>query len=98
MRPWATPSGARAGSGRPDARAGLESGMLRPVRLAAAAAFAALAGACATARPAVKPVDLQPARQALEAARQAGAPEQAKDSFGAAEAQLKKAESLAPAA
>lgn len=70
----------------------------RRILLAAAGLGAALAAGCATAKPVVAPVDLQPARQALEAARQAGAPDQAKDSFGAAEAQLKKAEALAPAA
>jgi SH3-like domain-containing protein len=67
------------------------------MRRAPLLALAVLSGACATARPALTPVDLQPARLALEAARQAGAPEQAAASYTAAESQLKKAEGLAPA-
>jgi len=49
---------------------------------------------CATAKPPAA-VDLDPARQALEAARQAGAPEQASDTFARAEDRLKQAEALA---
>jgi len=49
---------------------------------------------CATAKPPA-PVDLDPARAALEAARQAGAPEQASETYARAEDRLKQAEALA---
>jgi SH3 domain-containing protein len=56
------------------------------------AGFAVLAWGCATARHAV---DLGPARQALEAARQAGAKEKAAATFTRAEDRLQDAERLA---
>jgi SH3 domain-containing protein len=51
--------------------------------------------ACASSRGKAA-VDLKPAQEALAAAREAGAPENAATSYAAAEAQLKKAEDLAP--
>lgn len=56
---------------------------------------ALLGAACASARGRAA-VNLEPARQALQEARDAGAPRSAAASFNAAEAQLKKAEELAP--
>jgi hypothetical protein len=56
--------------------------------------LAALGVACASGRG--KVVDLRPAREALAAAEQAGAPQTAATSYAAAEEQLKKAEALAP--
>jgi hypothetical protein len=53
-----------------------------------------LSGACASGRGRTTVVDLAPARRALEAARQAGAPAEAPASFAAAQQQLKKAEAL----
>ncbi len=54
--------------------------------------------ACATAgggaKPATKPVDLGPARAAVEEARHAGAPERATETFRDAEKHLKQAEAL----
>jgi hypothetical protein len=55
--------------------------------------LALVGGGCASSRGKVA-VDLQPARQALEAAREAGAERTAATSFTAAQAQLKKAEDL----
>lgn len=55
--------------------------------------LALVGGACASGRGRTA-VNLQPARQALAAAREAGAPQAAPASFAAAEAQLQKAESL----
>jgi uncharacterized protein YgiM (DUF1202 family) len=55
---------------------------------------ALLGAACASGRGRVA-VNLEPARQALQDARDAGAPRSATASFNAAEAQLKKAEDLA---
>jgi hypothetical protein len=66
-------------------------------RLALALTLAASAG-CATkqvAPPAAQPVDLKPARDALELAREAGADERAPDSFGRAQGHLNEAEALA---
>jgi chromosome segregation ATPase len=57
--------------------------------------LAVLGGACASGRGKVA-VDLRPAQDALAAAREADAPKNAAASFTAAEAQLKKAEELAP--
>ena len=53
-------------------------------------------GACATAGPAPLrvQVDLEPARKAVEEARQAGAPERAQEPFAKAEGHLKEAEGL----
>lgn len=66
-------------------------------RLVLALTLAASAG-CATkqvAPPAAQPVDLKPARDALELAREAGADERAPDSFGRAQGHLNEAEALA---
>lgn len=60
---------------------------------AAAAGLALLASACATSGK-LAGVDLSPARQAVEAARQAGAAEKATSTFGRAEERLKDAERL----
>jgi hypothetical protein len=57
---------------------------------------ATLAAACATA-PKPRAVDLQPARQALEAARAEGAPEKAPQSFTRAQDELREAEDLVAA-
>ena len=68
--------------------------VLRPLPLVLGLAL----GACASAK--VKPaahVDLTAARQAVEAARKAGAPAKAPDSFKQAERHLQEAESLAAA-
>lgn len=58
----------------------------------AALALALLVGACATAKP--RPVDLQPARQALEQARAEGAEQRAPETFTRAQGELKEAERL----
>jgi chromosome segregation ATPase len=57
--------------------------------------LALLGAACASGRGKTV-VDLKPAQEALAAARDAGAPSTAAASYAAAEAQLKKAEDLAP--
>jgi SH3 domain-containing protein len=59
---------------------------------AAAAGLALLASGCASSGK--RAVDLSPARQAVEAARQAGAAEKATSTFGRAEERLKEAERL----
>jgi hypothetical protein len=64
---------------------------LFPLSRLLALGFASAAAACATTG---KTVDLQPARAALEAAREAGAERSAAGSYSAADAQLKKAEDL----
>jgi hypothetical protein len=56
---------------------------------------ALLAGCASAAKP--RAVDLQPARQALEAARAEGAPEKAPQSFTRAQDELRQAESLVAA-
>lgn len=68
-------------------------------RLVLASTLAASAG-CATKQvaPPAAPVDLEPAREALELAREAGADERAPDSFGRAQGHLNEAEALAVAA
>jgi hypothetical protein len=67
---------------------------MRP-RVLALPLCATLAG-CASA-PKPRAVDLQPARQALEAARAEGAPEKAPQSFSRAQDELREAESLVAA-
>lgn len=52
-------------------------------------------GACATVGGAPPKVDLGPAREAVEAARQAGAAERAAEAFGRAQGHLNEAEALA---
>ena len=69
--------------------------LLLPIPRLLVLGFAALGGACASGRGKAA-VDLQPAREALAAAEQAGAPRTAATSYAAAEEQLKKAEALAP--
>ena len=66
----------------------------RPLSAALTLGTTLLIAGCASGRGRAPVVDLQPARAALEEARQAGAPERAAQSFGAAAAQLKKAEDL----
>lgn len=58
--------------------------------------FCVTVAACASA-PKPRAVDLQPARQALEAARAEGAPEKAPQSFSRAEDELREAENLVAA-
>jgi len=67
------------------------------MRLLSAGVAAFVLGGCATARGRSTTVDLAPARQALEQARQAGAPEKAPQAYGQAEGRLKTAEELAAA-
>lgn len=67
---------------------------MRPRMLAVPLCLAA--SACATAQK-PRAVDLQPARQALEAARAEGAPQKAPQSFTRAEDELREAESLVAA-
>jgi SH3 domain-containing protein len=64
-----------------------------PMRRAAAALGPVLLAAGCASTP-QRAVDLSPARQAVEAARQAGAPEKATSTFGRAEERLKDAERL----
>ena len=59
------------------------------------ALLAATVAGCRSAGPIT--VNLAPAREALEAARQSGAPEKAPDTFSRAESQLKEAERLTEA-
>jgi hypothetical protein len=66
-----------------------------PAACALIAGSVLLAAGCASGRGRAPLVDLAPARQALEAARQAGAPAEAPASFTAAAEQLAKAERLA---
>jgi hypothetical protein len=66
-----------------------------PAARAVIAGSLLLATGCASGRGRTALVDLAPARQALEAARQAGAPAEAPASFSAAEERLRKAELLA---
>jgi hypothetical protein len=73
----------------PAARLHATMGLFRPVCLGLAATL----GACVTART-PPPVNLAPARAALEDARQAGAPKAAPDSFNEADRHLKEAEGL----
>lgn len=68
---------------------------LFPAPPALIVALAVCTGACASGRGRAAVVDLQPARTALAAARDAGAPKHAASSYKAAEAQLRKAEDLA---
>jgi hypothetical protein len=52
-------------------------------------------GGCASRAPKAAPVDLEPARRAVEAAREAGAPERATETLARAEGHLREAEALA---
>src|SRR5215510_1392030 len=89
---WPPPTGARRDSAPPAAELAAVSKMCAMRPRAAAAGLALLASACATS--AKRSVDLSPARQAVEAARQAGAAERATATFGRAEERLKEAERL----
>jgi hypothetical protein len=65
-------------------------------RLVGALALAAGAAGCAARQAApAAPADLEPARQALEAAREAGAEERAPEAYGRARGHLNEAEALA---
>src|SRR5438128_1509988 len=64
-------------------------------RRLSAALLAGLAAGCASAGKPHAAVDLAPAREAVEQARQAGAPEKAPEPYARAEGHLKEAEKLA---